>query len=97
MTTVTDIGSLIVQTPGICGGRPRIAGTRIAVQNIVIDSNAGMTPQAILEDKLHLTLAGIYAALAYYYTNKESMDADIAAYFEECDRLEAEYRARKLA
>lgn len=35
MPTLTDIGTLIVQTPGTCGGRPRIAGTRITVHTIV--------------------------------------------------------------
>jgi hypothetical protein len=44
-----------------------------------------------------LTLAKIYAPLAYYYANKEVMDAEIAAYYEEYDRLEAEYRAGKRA
>ncbi|MDY7015986.1 MAG: DUF433 domain-containing protein [Cyanobacteriota bacterium] len=34
MPTLTDLGTLIVRTPEICGGRPRIAGHRIAVHNI---------------------------------------------------------------
>jgi len=48
MTTAVDIGTLIVRTPGTCGGRPRIAGTRITVEKIAIDFNAGMTPQQIV-------------------------------------------------
>ncbi|HEY9832712.1 MAG TPA: DUF433 domain-containing protein [Stenomitos sp.] len=32
MQTLTDISTLIVRTPGSCGGCPRIAGTRITVQ-----------------------------------------------------------------
>lgn len=95
MTTAIDIGTLIVSTPGTCGGRPRIARTRITVENIAIDFNAGMTPQQIVDERPHLTLAQIYAALAYYYANKEAMDAEIAAYYEEYDRLEAEYMAGK--
>lgn len=89
MTTATnaiDIGTLIVQTPGVCGGRPRIAGRRITVQNIVIDLNSGLTPEEIVAERTTLTLAQVHAALAYYYANKEAMDAEIAAYFEECDR-----------
>ncbi|WP_293270877.1 DUF433 domain-containing protein [Microcoleus sp. PH2017_02_FOX_O_A] len=31
MTTAVDIGTLIMCTPGTCGGHPRIAGTRITV------------------------------------------------------------------
>jgi uncharacterized protein (DUF433 family) len=93
MKTLTDIGTLIVRTPETCGGRPRIAGTRITVQYLIIENKAGVTPQEIIEDKPYLTLAGIYAALAYYYANQEIMDTEIAEYFEECDRLEAELSA----
>ncbi|MBW4630416.1 MAG: DUF433 domain-containing protein [Iphinoe sp. HA4291-MV1] len=97
MQTITDIGTLIVRTPGTCGGRPRIAETRITVQYIINEIKAGVTPEEILEDKTHLTLAGIYSALAYYYANKESLDAEFAAYDEECCRLEAKYKAGNLS
>ncbi|MBC6477438.1 MAG: DUF433 domain-containing protein [Hormoscilla sp. GM7CHS1pb] len=90
MQTLTDIGTMIVRTPGTCGGRPRIAGSRIAVQFVVNEISAGITSEEIIEDKPHLTLAGIYAALAYYYANKTAMDAEFAAYEEECRRPEAE-------
>ncbi len=52
-----------------------------------------MTPEEILENKPHLTFGEIYAAIAYYWANKELLDAEFAAYKEECDRLEAEYLA----
>lgn len=97
MTTAVEIGTLIVRTPGTCGGRPRIAGTRIAVENIAIDFNAGMTPQQIIDERPHLTLAQVYAALAYYYANKKQIDAEIAAENAEWERLEAEYMAGKLS
>ena len=95
--TLTDIGTMIVRTPRTCGGRPRIAGSRITVQFVVNEIKAGVTPEEIVEDKPHLTLAGIYTALAYYYANKAAMDAEFAAYEEECRRLEAEYKAGKLS
>ena len=97
MPAVTDIGTLIVSTPGICGGRPRIAGTRVSVQNIAIDYNAGKTPEEIAAQRYHLTLAQVYAALAYYHANKEQIDADIKAYYQECERLESEWMAGKLS
>ncbi len=95
--TLTDISTMIVRTPGTCGGRPRIAGSRITVQFVVNEIKAGVTPEEIIEDKPHLTLAGIYTALAYYYANKAAMDAEFAAYEKECRRLEAEYKAGKLS
>lgn len=71
--------------------------TRITVQYIVNEIKAGVTPEEILEDKPHLTLAGIYSPLAYYYANKASLDNEFSAYDEECRRLEAEYKAENLS
>lgn len=96
MTTTIDIGTLIIRTPETCGGRPRIAGTRMPVQSIALDYKAGMSPEEIAAEFPHLTLAQIYAALAYYHANKDEIEADIVAYSEECKRLEAEYKAGKL-
>ncbi|MDX2216999.1 MAG: DUF433 domain-containing protein [Oculatellaceae cyanobacterium bins.114] len=94
MQTITDIGTLIVKTPGTCGDRPRIAGHRLTIHNIAIDFNAGVKPEDILEQRPQLSLAKIYAALTYYFANKEAIDADIAFDGEEYTRLEAEYRAK---
>ena len=85
MTATTDIGTLIVRKPEICGGRPSIEGSRITVRHIVIEYRSGMTPEEILEDKPHLSLAKIYAALAYYHANKAEIDRDIEAYYQACE------------
>ncbi|WP_273764333.1 DUF433 domain-containing protein [Nostoc sp. UHCC 0926] len=95
MQTITDIGTLIVSTPGTCGGRPRIAGHRITIHNIAIDFNAGMKPEEIVAQRPQLMLAQVYAALAYYYVNKEVIDTEIAIEIEEYDRLEAEYTPKR--
>ncbi|MEG3843971.1 DUF433 domain-containing protein [Microcoleus sp. herbarium14] len=97
MTTAVDIGTLIVRTPGTCGGRPRIAGTRMSIRSIAIDYKAGMTPEKLAEEFPHLTLAQIYAGLAYYYANKDEVEAEIVAYYEECEYLEAAHIAGKLS
>ena len=53
-------------TPGVVGGKPRIAGHRISVQDIVIwHERMGLNADAIAAE-YDLTLADIYAALAYY-------------------------------
>ena len=36
MSTLTDISTLIVSTPDTCGGRPRVADTRITVKYIIL-------------------------------------------------------------
>jgi uncharacterized protein (DUF433 family) len=77
MSAITEIGTLIIRTPGICGGRPRIEGSRITVENIVIDFRAGKTAEEILQHKPYLSLAKIYTALAYYYANQEEIDDEL--------------------
>ena len=90
MATLVDIGSLIVSSPEIRSGRPRIAGTGVTVRRIVGWYQLGRTPEEIMQTIPHLTLAQVHAALAYYYANRDLIEADIAADEEEADRLEAE-------
>jgi uncharacterized protein (DUF433 family) len=64
----------IVMTPGTCGGRPRIEGTRIRVQDIYVwHELLGKTATEIVADYSHLTLADVYAALAYYWDHREEI------------------------
>ena len=95
MATVTDIGTLIEQTPGIRGGRPRIAGAGVSVHCIAGWSNMGMTPEEIAAEYAQLTLAQVHAALAYYHANREQMDAQMAAEKIEAERLQREHRASR--
>lgn len=75
-----DIGTLIVETPGFLGGRPRIAGHRIGVKHVAVLSQLGRTPAAIIEhDYPQLSLAEVHAALAYYHANRQAIDGDIEA------------------
>lgn len=91
---MVDIGTLIESTPNIRGGRPCLAGTGIMVRNIVVWHQVwDWTPTAIVKQYPHLTLAKVHAALAYYYANREKLDAQFAAEEEEEDRLEEEYIA----
>jgi uncharacterized protein (DUF433 family) len=92
MPTLTDIGTLINQTPGICGGRPRIAGTGVSVRRIAGWYKMGLTPEEIAAEIPHLTLAQVHAALTYYHANREEMDAEMETEAAEADRLEREHR-----
>ncbi len=73
MTTKT-LDEHIVITPGTCEGRPRIAGHRITVKNIVIWHEwMGWSVDEIAAE-YDLTQADVHAALAYYYDHKAEMD-----------------------
>src|SRR5438046_1273483 len=78
--TLGVVSEHIVSTPDTCGGKPRIAGSRIRVKDVVIwHVHQGMSPDEIISNWPHLTLSGVHAALAFYYDRKEEMDAEIAA------------------
>jgi len=78
--TLAVITEHIVSTPDTCGGAPRIAGSRIRVKDIVIwHIHQRMSPETIVSKWPHLTLAGVHAALAYYYDRRAQIDAEIAA------------------
>ena len=64
----------IQTTPGICGGKPRIAGHRITVQQIVIwHDRMGRSADEIATE-YDLELSDVYAALAFYFDHREDMD-----------------------
>ena len=64
-------------TPGVAGGKPRIAGHRITVQNIVVwHERMGRSADEIATDH-DLTLADVYAALTYYFDHRAETDESI--------------------
>jgi uncharacterized protein (DUF433 family) len=74
----------IVRTPGVCGGRARIEGHRIRVQDIAIENEwQAMSPEEICHLHPGLTLAEVYSALAYFHDHRaeilEEIEADRAA------------------
>jgi uncharacterized protein (DUF433 family) len=76
---VTVIHPHIVSDPMVCGGSPRIEGTRIAVRTVVIATLLhGQTPEQLLQHYPHLSLAAIHDALSYYYDHREAIDKEIA-------------------
>ena len=65
-------------TEDICGGKPRIAGHRIKVQDIVIwHERMGMSPDEIIYHHPTITLADVYAALAYYHDRRAEIRQQI--------------------
>ena len=78
-------------TPGVCGGRPRIAGHRIRVQDIVVcHQHWGLSPEEIVAEYIGITLADVYAALAYYYDHESEIQQALADEAEVATRLETE-------
>jgi uncharacterized protein (DUF433 family) len=80
----------IAATPGVAGGRPCISGTRIRVQDIVIRTELGDSPDEVVVAYPHISLADVYAALSYYHDNREMIDQQIR----ESEALVAHMRAQ---
>ena len=77
MATVLE--TTLVRTPGICGGRLRIDGTRLTVNQIVTLYHQGMSAEQIAQAYPHRGLSAIYTVLAWYHENKEAFDAELGA------------------
>ena len=64
-------------TPGVAGGKPRIAGHRITVQNVAIwHERMGWSVDQIAAE-YNLRLSDVYTALAYYFDHREEIEACI--------------------
>ena len=74
-------------TPGIAGGKPRIAGRRITIQNIVVwYERMGKTVDEISAE-YDLSLAEVHAALAYYFDHQAEIDAQMKSADDFVDQL----------
>lgn len=68
----------IQSRPGVCGGKPCIAGTRIRVQDVMVwHELQGLTADEIVTQFPQLTLADVHAALAYYHDHREEIRQEI--------------------
>jgi uncharacterized protein (DUF433 family) len=71
-------GERIVTTPGVRGGKPRIAGHRITVSDVAIwHQRMGMNPDEIVSEYPTITLSDVHAALAYYFDHRDEVDREI--------------------
>lgn len=91
--TMQNLDSIIVSTPGILGGKPRLEGTRLAVETIAGWYKKGYSPEEIAEQYSHVALFKIYAALAYYHANQSLIEASLLAEESSYDRLVQEHSA----
>lgn len=86
-----QVETLLTSSPEIRDGRPCIRGTGISVHRIAILHNLGHSPEEIVRKYEHLTIAGVHAALAYYFANKQEVDAEVAADETEAASVEREF------
>jgi uncharacterized protein (DUF433 family) len=69
------IAQHITKTPGVCGGKACIAGHRIRVMDIVVwHEMRGYCADEIVAMFPGISLADVYAALAYYFDNRAEIE-----------------------
>ena len=94
MAAVIDIGTMITSSPEIRGGRPHVARTGMTVMRIAGWYKLGLSAEEIAE-QIGLSLAQVYAALAYYHANREAIDADLDAEAALYDSLAEEHLLKR--
>lgn len=67
----------VTQSPGVCGGRPIVRGTRVSVQAVVGYHKLGLSLDEILAALPHLAPAQVYEALSYYYDHLDEIEQEI--------------------
>jgi uncharacterized protein (DUF433 family) len=85
----------VSNTPGVCGGKPCIAGTRIRVQDIYVwHELQGQSVDEIVNSFPQLTHAGVYAALSYFWENRQTILDQMRAGKELVEELKAKYPSK---
>jgi uncharacterized protein (DUF433 family) len=79
MPDPTPVTAHIERHPAFRGGRARILGTRIAVDDVVImHRHLGQSLEEIA-GRYDLSPAAVHAAMTYYYDHKDEIDGLIAS------------------
>jgi uncharacterized protein (DUF433 family) len=77
MSTILE--TTLVRTPGVCGGRLRIDGTRMTVGHIVWLHRQGLSAEQIVQQHPQRTIGEIYTVLAWYHDHRDEFDLEMAA------------------
>lgn len=89
------LDTMLVTTSGICGGKLRIAGTRITVHRIATLYKQGQTAESIAQTYPHLSYAQVYVALAYYHENQAQIEAELAEMDVDYELLKQQHQESK--
>jgi uncharacterized protein (DUF433 family) len=86
-----QLDAMLIRTPGVCGGRLRIDGTRVTVLQIAALYKQGESAEEIAQNFPHVSLGQVYAALAYYHANRAEIEQELADESAEFDRRKAQH------
>ncbi len=73
----------IVSQEDYCAGSPVIEGTKFPVRSIVrYVLKQGISPEELVKEFHHLSLAQVYDAISYYYDNEAEIERELSEYTE---------------
>jgi len=94
----TTIARHIESTPGVCGGKPRIAGTRIRVEDVYVWFELqGKSAEQIVAEFPQLSMAEVFAAMAHYWDHKDEIHRDMDVADDRVAKFQAKFGAGPLA
>lgn len=96
---VTKLGHHLEATAGVCGGKPRIAASRITVKDVVLIHLKMGQPLAQIAGTYNVPMGALHEAMAYYYDHQEEVDRMVdedEAYVEALKRENPSLLQRKL-
>lgn len=79
------------------GGSVRVSGTRVSVDSIVEAHNRRETPEQIAESFPSVSLAQVYAVIAFYLGHRQEVDAYLRRREAEAQELRREVEGRQSA
>jgi len=94
----TILAPHIAQRPGVRGGRPHVQGKGVAVEHLAACLKLNWTPDE-MACEYGLSLAEVYAALAFYFDHQAEIDAwllDDERLFAEAKRMNPSLLHQKL-
>jgi uncharacterized protein (DUF433 family) len=67
-------------SPDVCGGKPRIAGTRIRVEDIYVWFELQRkSAEEIVSDFPQLSMGDVFAAMAYYWDHRDEIQRQMSS------------------
>ncbi len=94
----STLSDYIESTPGVCGGKPCIRGTRVKVSSIVARHVFdGQSLDEIVDALGPLTLAQLHAALVYYYDHRDEVEQEVRDEDDLVERLARRYAPHLVA
>ena len=90
LTILTDHPPLSADADGVI----RVGGTRVTLDTVVAAFHEGATAEEIAQQYPSLTLAAIYATIAYYLNHQAEIDAYLRDAAQAAEHVRSENEAR---